>query len=91
MKVSIIGASGYAGEELIRLLHGHPHAEIVHLTSERHTGEKISKLYPHLTHIYDNILDSMEDVRRIAEDSDVLFIALPHGHAMKLVKAIAVP
>ena len=89
MKVSIIGASGYAGEELIRLLHGHPHAEIIHLTSERHTGEKISKLYPHLTHIYDNILDSMEDVRRIAEDSDVLFIALPHGHAMKLVKAIA--
>ena len=89
MKVSIIGASGYAGEELIRLLHGHPHAEIVHLTSERHTGEKISKLYPHLTHIYDNILESMEDVRRIAEDSDVLFIALPHGHAMKLVKAIA--
>ena len=89
MKVSIIGASGYAGEELIRLLHGHPHAEIVHLTSERHTGEKISKLYPHLTHIYDNILDSMEDVHRMAEDSDVLFIALPHGHAMKLVKAIA--
>ena len=43
MKVSIIGASGYAGEELIRLLHGHPHTEIVHLTSERHTGEKISK------------------------------------------------
>ena len=89
MKVSIIGASGYAGEELIRLLHGHPHAEIVHLTSERHTGEKISKLYPHLTHIYDNMLDSMEDVHRMAEDSDVLFIALPHGHAMKLVKAIA--
>ena len=89
MKVSIIGASGYAGEELIRLLHGHPHAEIVHLTSERHTGERISKLYPHLTHIYDNILDSMEDVHRMAEDSDVLFIALPHGHAMKLVKAIA--
>lgn len=89
MKVSIIGASGYAGEELIRLLHGHPHAEIVHLTSERHTGERISKLYPHLTHIYDNILDSMEDIHRMAEDSDVLFIALPHGHAMKLVKAIA--
>ena len=89
MKVSIIGASGYAGEELIRLLHGHPHAEIVHLTSERHAGEKISKLYPHLTHIYDNILDSMEDVHRMAVDSDVLFIALPHGHAMKLVKAIA--
>ena len=89
MKVSIIGASGYAGEELIRLLHGHPHAEIVHLTSERHTGERISKLYPHLTHIYDNILDSMEDVHRMAVDSDVLFIALPHGHAMKLVKAIA--
>ena len=48
MKASIIGASGYAGEELIRLLHGHPEIEIAHMTSERHTGERISNLYPHV-------------------------------------------
>ena len=89
MKASIVGASGYAGEELIRLLHGHPNVEIAHLTSERHTGERISKLYPHLKNIYENELESMENVRRIAEGSDVLFIALPHGHAMKLVKELA--
>ena len=89
MKASIVGASGYAGEELIRLLHGHPNVEIVHLTSERHTGERISKLYPHLRNIYENKLESMEAVRRIAEDSDVLFIALPHGHAMKIVQEVS--
>ncbi len=89
MKASIIGASGYAGEELIRLLHGHPNVEIAHLTSERHTGERISTLYSHLLNIYNKELESMEDVRRIAEGSDVLFIALPHGHAMKIAKSVS--
>ena len=51
MKASIIGASGYAGEELIRLLHGHPQIEIAYMTSERHTGKSISSLYPHLMNI----------------------------------------
>ena len=89
MKASIIGASGYAGEELIRLLHGHPNVEIAHLTSERHTGERISTLYSHLLNIYNKELESMEDVRSIAADSDVLFIALPHGHAMKIAKSVS--
>ena len=89
MKASIIGASGYAGEELIRLLHGHPNVEIAHLTSERHTGERIFALYSHLLNIYNNELESMEDVRSIAADSDVLFIALPHGHAMKIAKSVS--
>ncbi|WP_315436340.1 N-acetyl-gamma-glutamyl-phosphate reductase [uncultured Selenomonas sp.] len=89
MKASIIGASGYAGEELIRLLHGHPNVEIAHLTSERHTGERISTLYSHLLNIYNTELESMEDVRSIAEGSDVLFIALPHGHAMKIAKSVS--
>ena len=88
MKASIVGASGYAGEELIRLLHGHPNVEIAYMTSERHTGERISQLYPHLKNIYENELVSMEDVKRIAEDSDVIFIALPHGHAMKIARAL---
>ena len=89
MKASIVGASGYAGEELIRLLHGHPNVEIAYMTSERHTGERISKLYPHLKNIYDSELISLGGVRRIAEDSDVIFIALPHGHAMKIVKELS--
>ena len=89
MKASIIGASGYAGEELIRLLHGHPQVEITYMTSERHTGKSISSLYPHLMNIYDSELDSMENVRHIAENSDVIFIALPHGHAMKIAQSVS--
>ena len=56
MKVSIIGATGYAGAELLRLLNNHPEAQVVHITSERHTGEPISSIYPHLRGIYDQIL-----------------------------------
>ena len=44
MKVSVIGATGYAGAELLRLLYQHPQAEVVHITSESHTGEKIASL-----------------------------------------------
>lgn len=40
-KVSIIGATGYAGAELLRILHNHPEAEVVHITSESHAGEAI--------------------------------------------------
>ena len=53
MRVSIIGATGYAGAELLRLLYEHPQADVVHITSESHTGEKISSIYPHLRGIYD--------------------------------------
>ena len=42
MKVSIIGATGYAGAELLRILYGHPQAEVVHITSETNTEEPIS-------------------------------------------------
>ena len=47
MRVSIIGATGYAGAELLRLLLNHPRAEVVHITSESHTGKGLSEVYPH--------------------------------------------
>ena len=56
MKVSIIGATGYAGAELLRILHNHPQAEVVHITSESHTGEPISAIYPHMRGIYDQTI-----------------------------------
>ena len=48
MKVSVLGATGYAGAELLRILYQHPQADVVHITSESHTGEPIASLYPHL-------------------------------------------
>ena len=48
IRVSIIGATGYAGAELLRLLYNHPQVQVVHITSESYTGKKISEVYPHL-------------------------------------------
>ena len=87
-KVSIIGATGYAGAELLRILHNHPEAEVVHITSESHAGEAISDIYPHLKGIYEQKLMSMKDIEIIGQDSDFVFIGLPHGHAMKVGKAL---
>lgn len=88
MKVSIIGATGYAGAELLRILHEHPEAEVVHITSESHTGEKISDMYPHLRNLCDMELESMKDIERIGGESDFVFIGLPHGHAMEVGRAL---
>ena len=89
MKVSVLGATGYAGAELLRLLYGHPEAEVRHITSESHTGERIDALYPHLTGMYDLQLESMKKIDSIGEDSDFVFVCLPHGHAMGVGQALA--
>jgi N-acetyl-gamma-glutamyl-phosphate reductase len=88
MKISICGATGYTGEELLRILASHPQAEVVHITSENQTGADINSVYPHFGHIYHQMLTSMEQLDVVAKDSDVVFIALPHGHAMDAVKTI---
>ena len=82
VKVSIIGATGYAGAELLSILIRHPQAQIAHITSESHTGKKISELYPQLRTLCDMTLESLQDLEAIGKDSDFIFIALPHGHAM---------
>ena len=88
MKASVIGATGFAGAELLRLLDGHPEAEISYITSESSTGENIATMYPHLKGRIEKELTSMEDLNKIADASDVIFIALPHGHAMKIAKTL---
>lgn len=88
MKASIIGATGFAGAELLRLLDGHPEVEISKITSESSTGENIIAMYPHLASRIEYVLTSMQDIEAIAADSDVIFIALPHGHAMKIGKQL---
>ena len=89
IKVSVIGATGYAGAELLSILYRHPQVSIVHMTSESHKGKKISELYPHLKLMYDNVLESLSDIEQIGADSDFIFIALPHGHAMDVGRKLA--
>lgn len=88
MKASVIGATGYAGVELLRLLDGHPEVELQAITSENSTGEAIAAMYPHLSGRIEKNLTSMKEIEAIAGASDVIFIALPHGHAMKIGKQL---
>lgn len=80
IKVSIIGATGYAGEELTRILLGHPEAKIVNITSHSFSGKTYDEVYPGFNGIFDNVCEE-ENIEKLAEDSDVIFIALPHGMA----------
>nr|MBI1230734.1 N-acetyl-gamma-glutamyl-phosphate reductase [Cytophagales bacterium] len=83
-RVSIIGASGYTGSELARILINHPNVSIAHITSETHTEKLFSDLHPQFIGRLDTHLVSSESVR--PEDQDLLFLALPHGVSMEFVK-----
>jgi len=79
MKIGILGVTGYTGQELLRLLSGHPEAEIVYLGSSSSAGKNIDEIYPHLNGS-DHILqaaDGLDNLPRL----DVIFAALPHGIA----------
>jgi N-acetyl-gamma-glutamyl-phosphate reductase len=86
VKAAILGATGYTGEELARLLARHPQAALVSLTSHSHVGKAYSDVYPHMRGIVDQICEE-EDIEGLAERADVIFIALPHGHAASKVNA----
>ena len=79
IKVGIIGATGYAGVELVRLLALHPSVELTALSSVSYEGKKLSEVYPNLKNICDETLQS-ED---IVDKCDVIFTSLPHGLSEK--------
>lgn len=76
IKVGIIGATGYAGVELVRLLLTHPMTELVAVSSVSYEGKMLSQVYPNLYGIMDMVLVN-EDV--VIDSSDVVFASLPHG------------
>ena len=82
-KIGIVGASGYTGVELSRLLINHPEAEIVFLTSETYQGQLISEVFPSLAGFSNTRLSSLEFVS--GDDCDIIFLALPHTSSMNKV------
>jgi N-acetyl-gamma-glutamyl-phosphate/LysW-gamma-L-alpha-aminoadipyl-6-phosphate reductase len=83
VRVSIVGASGYTGGEVLRLLLGHPHVEIGQVTSESSAGSYVHALHPNLRKV-----TNLQFVSATAlEPADVLFLALPHGEAQKRIDA----
>lgn len=86
LKVGIVGATGYAGQELVRLLVQHPGVRMTALTSQTYKGLNISDVFPHLRG-YVDLICSDTDINALSEQCDVLFIALPHGIASTVVTA----
>jgi len=84
LKVAIVGASGYTGVELLRILHCHPEAAVTCVTSERSAGKKVPDIFPGLLGRCDLLLENLEPVR-VAGKADFIFTALPHKAAMEVV------
>ena len=84
VRVSIAGASGYTGFELIRILSQHPEAELKCITSRAQAGQKIADFYPALRGHCDLTFQE-PDPDTLAADADLVFTALPHQAAMDLI------
>ena len=80
INASIIGASGYTGLELINILSLHPNVTLKYLVSRSNSGKKVADLYPSL-YALGNKEFSHPSVEEIAKQSDVVFLALPHGES----------
>nr|CRH07843.1 N-acetyl-gamma-glutamyl-phosphate reductase [Candidatus Magnetococcus massalia] len=87
VKVAILGATGYTGGELLRLLYRHPGAEISYVSSERFAGQPISNVFTHLQALSHLKCEPMH-AERAAEAADVVFCALPHVTSMEVVPAL---
>ena len=83
VKVAIIGASGYSGEELVKLLLHHPHVELAAVTSRQHAGQTLAQIFPkYANHPRAKALRfSDPNSAVISKNAQVVFLALPHGVA----------
>lgn len=84
IRVGVIGATGYAGAELVRILCGHPDIELTILTSRQYAGVKYDTIYPSMKNATRLVCEDMS-VARICEKADVVFTALPHKLPMTMV------
>ncbi len=84
MKVGIVGASGYTGGELLRILAGHPECDVVCATSRSLKGKDISHAHPNLRGVLDIKFEDL-GADEVASRCDFVFTALPHGSSMKTV------
>lgn len=87
IRVGIIGASGYTGAELVRLLVNHPEVELTLATSRQYAGQPLARVFPHLTGRTGLICEDPAGLQ-LAGRADIFFTAVPHQTAMALVPAL---
>jgi len=82
-RVGIVGASGYSGEELVRLLLSHPHAELSAVTSRQYAGQTLAQVFPKFAHHprAKALRFSEPKAELLAKQAQIIFLALPHGVA----------
>ncbi len=87
IKVGIIGATGFTGSELVRVLTHHPDVEIAFITSESRAGERFSDVHPFFEGLVDQELIKATEIRHY--DPELVFLALPHGVSMEYVRDLS--
>jgi N-acetyl-gamma-glutamyl-phosphate/LysW-gamma-L-alpha-aminoadipyl-6-phosphate reductase len=85
IQAAIVGASGYVGGELLRLLLAHPQVEVTQITSETYAGQYVYFVHPNLRGHTDLRFTRLADLT----PCELLFLALPHGHAMGRITELA--
>ena len=83
-RVAVVGATGYAGAELVRILAGHPATNLTLLVSRQYAGQRFDTVYPSMAGVVAHTCESLS-VARIAEVADIVFTALPHRVPMTIV------
>lgn len=87
IRVGIVGATGYTGIELLRLLKFHPRVQVTLATTTSQQGEKLSQVHPQFEKIYDLVLEEL-DLEKVGEEVDLAFCALPHGQSLEKVPGL---
>jgi N-acetyl-gamma-glutamyl-phosphate reductase len=93
LRVGIVGAGGYTGAELVRLIHGHPQLDLVWVAAREKAGKKLGDVVPSVAGVRglsELVLEAFEPERAsaIAERIDVAFLGLPHGTSARTAKAL---
>lgn len=86
-RIAVVGASGYVGGELLRLLLAHPDVEIATLTAGGSAGTTVAQHHPHLLPLADRLIEDTEISRLTGHDA--VFLALPHGQSAPIANALA--
>jgi N-acetyl-gamma-glutamyl-phosphate reductase len=87
-RIGVLGASGYTGAELVRLLISHPRVEIALLTADRRAGQAMRQVFPQFSPFDLPKLQSIEGLDWIGAGLDLIFCALPHATTQKVIKQV---
>jgi N-acetyl-gamma-glutamyl-phosphate reductase len=89
-RAAVVGASGYAGEELVRLLLAHPQVDLLAVTSRQFVGKPLSEIFPRFAGVEKakTLKFSDADPNQLSRDAEIIFLALPHGLAAEFAKPL---